>query len=70
MRMRQRVLGKRYNILAKRKESDNWSEWTQVDDIELAKSHVENVRKSGFMAKLVNREEKEVLIEDGSEKIS
>ena len=68
--MRQKVLGKRYNILAKRKDSDNWSEWTQVDDIESAKSHVENVRKSGFMAKLVNREEKEVLIEDGSEKIS
>lgn len=70
MRMRQKVCGKRYFIYARRNRDEKWTDWSQEDDIEKAMIHVENIRSLGFLAKMYNREEKEVVISDREKKVS
>lgn len=66
MRIRQKVCGKRYYIYARRSKNENWSDWTSTNDIDRASFHVENIRNCGFIAKLVDKETKEILVKDGT----
>ena len=56
--------GKRYCAYARRNEKDKWSDWAQSDDESRAFEFVENIRFYGYLAKLVDRRTKEVLIID------
>jgi hypothetical protein len=42
----------RYNIQAKRKNSEEWSEWTEVDEYGRALDHMERVKELGYDADL------------------
>ena len=70
MKIHQKFCGKRYYIYARREDCKNWTDWTQTNDVDVAMKQVENIRGVGFWAKLKDRELNEVLIEDGSEKVS
>ena len=70
MKLGQKTLGNRYCIYAKRNKNENWSDWSQTNELDRAMEHLETIRNCGFLAKLVNKETKEVLISDGSKKVS
>lgn len=70
MKAQQKVSIKRYFLYAKRKNSDNWSDWAQVNNLDRANWHVKNIREHGFLAKLVDKKTKEVLIIDGKKALS
>lgn len=57
-------IGKRYCAYARRNEKERWSDWAQSDDKNRAFEFVESIRFYGYLAKLVDRETKEVLVVD------
>lgn len=70
MRLGQKTFGNRYCVFARRNKNENWTDWTQTNEIDSARYQVKKIRNIGFWAKLKDRELNEVLIEDGSEKVS
>lgn len=44
---------KRYSIMARRTETDEWSCWTEVDELDRALHHLENAKSLGYLAKIV-----------------
>lgn len=43
---------KRYMVIAKREENDEWSTWTEVDDLDKALHHSERCRELGYISKI------------------
>lgn len=70
MKLSQKVCIKRYFIYVKRDKNDKWSDWTQTNSYDRAIWHIENIRKYGFLAKLIDKKSKEVLIIDGKKALS
>ena len=62
MRMRQKCSGKRYCVFAKRKNGNEWSEWMQSDDLNVAMEQVAKVRELGFLGKVIDRKRKRKVI--------
>lgn len=70
MRLGQKTFGNRYCVFARRNKNEIWTDWTQTNEISSAREQVEKIRNLGFLSKLKDRDLNEVLIEDGSKKIS
>ena len=47
---------KRYAIHAKRLEADEWSGWTEVDDLDKALYHLNKCKELGYIAKMIERD--------------
>lgn len=54
----------RYDILARRDETEEWTDWSSCTKMGDAFEHCERVRNAGYKAKMVDRKKDEVLIED------
>lgn len=54
----------RYDILARRDETEEWTDWSSCTKMDMAFEHCEKVRNAGYKAKMVDRKKDEVLIED------
>ena len=54
----------RYAIYAKRDDDEFWTDWCQVCDLMRAFEHAESIRRLGFMAKINDRREKQVILKD------
>lgn len=53
-----------YAIYARRADEKNWSSWCQVEDLERAMEHCENIRNAGFKAKIYSFSEKKTILQD------
>lgn len=62
MRMRQKCSGKRYCVFAKRRNRNEWTEWTQSDDLNVAMEQVAKVRELGFLGRVTDRKRKRKII--------
>ena len=70
MRINQKVCVKRYHAYARRSGQEKWTEWATCDELVRAMEHITNIRSCGFLAKLVDKESKEVLISDRQKALS
>lgn len=49
---------KRFDVRAKRKHEQKWTEWTVVDNYEDAVKHAKRVEEVGFEAKIIDKGER------------
>ena len=54
----------RYDILARRDETEEWTDWSSCTKIDMAFEHCEKVRNAGYKARVIDKKKDEVLIED------
>ena len=62
MRMNQKCNGKRYCVFAKRRNRNEWTEWTASDDLNVAMEQVAKVRELGFLGRVTDRKRKRKII--------
>jgi hypothetical protein len=56
--MKRQVEIKRYNVQAKRKDTDEpWTDWTSVNDYQDALKHARYAKKVGYLSRIIDREE-------------
>lgn len=54
----------RYDILARRDETEEWTDWSSCTKMDMAFEHCEKVRNAGYKARVIDKKKDEVLIED------
>jgi hypothetical protein len=54
----------RYDILARRDETEEWTDWSSCTKMDDAFEHCEKVRNAGYKARVIDKKKDEVLIED------
>lgn len=64
MRMQQKCEGKRYCIFAKRRNGNEWTEWSQSDDLNVALEQVAKVRGLGFLGRVTDRRKRKIITSD------
>ena len=64
MRMQQKCEGKRYCIFAKRRNGNEWTEWTQSGDLIVALKQVKKVRGLGFLGRVTDRRKRKIITSD------
>lgn len=64
MRMNQKCNGKRYCVFAKRRNGNEWTEWTASDDLNVAMDQVAKVRELGFLGKVKDRRKRKIITSD------
>lgn len=55
MRMQEKTAIKRYCVFAQRRNGNEWTEWSQSDDLNVALEQVAKVRELGFLGKVIDR---------------
>lgn len=58
MRMQQKCDGKRYCVFAKRQNGNEWSDWMQSNNLDVAMEQVAKVRELGFLGRVTDRKRK------------
>lgn len=54
----------RYDVLARRDEKEEWTDWSSCGSKKMAFEHCEKVRNAGYKAKMVDQKKGEVMVED------
>jgi hypothetical protein len=64
MTIRQKCSGKRYCVFAKRRNGNEWTVWTDTDDLNKAMKQVAKVRELGFLGKVTDRKKRKIITSD------
>jgi RNA polymerase-binding transcription factor DksA len=48
---------KRYKVQARRKDEQNWTEWTIVDNYDDAVKHAKRAEEAGYCARIIDKEQ-------------
>ena len=64
MRMQQKCEGKRYCIFAKRRNGNEWTEWSQSNNLNVAMEQVAKVRGLGFLGRVTDRRKRKIITSD------
>lgn len=64
MTMQEKCSIKRYCIFAKRRNRNEWTEWSTSNDLIVALKQVKKVRGLGFLGKVTDRRERKIITSD------
>ena len=54
----------RYEVLARRDEKEEWTDWSACGSKKMGLEHCDKVRKAGYKAKMIDKKKCEVIVED------